>query len=249
MVETHGKNITLVAHRGLSLEYPENTKVAYKAALKENIDILEIDIHRTKDDYFVAIHDDTINRTSNGEGKIRKETLEELKKYDIGAWKDIKYSASVIQTLDEVIELIKDHPQKLLIELKDPSKYRGIEEEIVEFLHNSDLSNDRIIVQSFNHKTIKKMYKIGVEFELGVLVSKRNYWYKLPRFKKISKFAHYVNPNAALVRKRFIKKAHEYNLKVMPYTVNAPKKAKSLIDLGVDGLISDTPDTLLNEET
>lgn len=82
-------------------------------------------------------------------------------------------------------------------------------------------------------------------YELGVLISKKKYWYKLPPFKSIAAYANYVNPNYALVTEKFLKSAHQYRLSVMPYTVNEHEQAKSLQELGVDGLISDDPNEIL----
>lgn len=82
-------------------------------------------------------------------------------------------------------------------------------------------------------------------YELGVLISKKKYWYKLPPFKSIAAYANYVNPNYALVTEKFLKSAHQYRLSVMPYTVNEHEQAKSLQKLGVDGLISDNPNDIL----
>ncbi|MDN6671336.1 MAG: glycerophosphodiester phosphodiesterase, partial [Staphylococcus equorum] len=113
-IYTSDNKLILVAHRGIATYFPENTMIAFKAALISDIDILEIDIHRTLDNQLVVIHDDSIDRTSNGSGKIKDMTLAALQQFDYGITKDNKFEGETLPTLDEVIKLIQDYPQKLL---------------------------------------------------------------------------------------------------------------------------------------
>ncbi len=103
--------VMLIAHRGFSTDFPENTRAAFEPALESNIDMLEIDIHRTKDNYLVVIHDDTINRTSNGKGKVKDHSLNLLMQFDYGVTKHIKFKGQHMMTLEEVLVLIKNYPQ------------------------------------------------------------------------------------------------------------------------------------------
>lgn len=231
----------IVAHRGLPHDYPENTLIGYKQALMLHIDMLEIDIHLTKDQQLVVIHDDKINRTSNGKGQVRDYTLEELKTYDFGSYKDKKYTGELIPTLEEVLALAKQFSKKLLIEIKQPTYYPGIEDKLLELLEKYHVPKHKVIIQSFDMQSIEKIAGMNAGYELGVLLSKKQYWYRSPDFKEITKIANYANPNYQLVTKQFIRRAHEQNLKVMPYTVNKLKTAKKLIHYGVDGLIQDNP--------
>ena len=234
----------IVAHRGLPEDYPENTLIAYKHALMLHIDMLELDVHDTKDKQLVVIHDDTIDRTSNGKGKVIDYTLDELREFDFGAYRGDKFKGERIPTLDEVLDLVDHFSKKLLLEIKKPSQYPGIEEMIVEKLKERGMPKHKVILQSFDFDCVKKLAEMNLEFELGVLLSKKQYWYKLPNFKEIAKVADYANPNYALVTKRFMKHAHEEMLKVLPYTVNESKAVKKLIDVEVDGVISDIPEDI-----
>ncbi|MFQ3854110.1 glycerophosphodiester phosphodiesterase [Staphylococcus parequorum] len=244
-IYTSDNKLILVAHRGIATYFPENTMIAFKAALISNIDILEIDIHRTLDNQLVVIHDDSIDRTSNGSGKIKDMTLAALQQFDYGITKDKQFEGETLPTLDEVIKLIQDYPQKLLIELKQPQNYPEIENELIDALNAWNLPKNKVIIQSFNQKSMKKIFDMNEGYELGVLISKKKYWYKLPPFKSIAAYANYVNPNYALVTEKFLKSAHQYRLSVMPYTVNEHEQAKSLQKLGVDGLISDNQNDIL----
>ncbi|MGO2108402.1 MAG: glycerophosphodiester phosphodiesterase [Staphylococcus equorum] len=244
-IYTSDNKLILVAHRGIATYFPENTMIAFKAALVSDIDILEIDIHRTLDNQLVVIHDDSIDRTSNGSGKIKDMTLAELQQFDYGITKDKQFEGETLPTLDEVIKLIQDYPQKLLIELKQPQNYPEIENELIDALNTWNLPKNKVIIQSFNQKSMKTIFDMNEGYELGVLISKKKYWYKLPPFKSIASYANYVNPNYALVTEKFLKSSHQYRLSVMPYTVNEHEQAKSLQKLGVDGLISDNPNDIL----
>lgn len=238
------QSFQIVAHRGLPEDYPENTLIAYKHALMLHIDMLEIDVHYTKDKQLVVIHDDTIDRTSNGKGKVIDYTLDELREFDFGAYRGDKFKGERIPTLEEVLDLVDHFSKTLLLEIKKPSQYPGIEEMIVEKLKERGIPKHKVILQSFDFDCVKKLAEMNLEFELGVLLSKKQYWYKLPNFKEIAKVADYANPNYALVTKRFMKHAHEEMLKVLPYTVNESKAVKKLIDVEVDGVISDIPEDI-----
>ncbi|MBI5972743.1 glycerophosphodiester phosphodiesterase [Staphylococcus caledonicus] len=234
----------IVAHRGLSHQYPENTIEGFKAALMQHIDMLEIDVHFTKDNYLVVVHDDTIDRTSNGKGKIKDYTLEEIRKFDFGIKHSEKFANTTISTFDEVLELFNHYSKTLLIEIKVPKQYPGIEQAVLEKLEAYHVPSHKAIIQSFDANSVKRLAELRSKYKLGLLVSKKKYWYKQPNFEEIATYASYVNPNYKLVNKKFIARAHDASLKVMPYTVNMAKNVKDLIKVGVDGVISDIPDEL-----
>lgn len=235
----------IVSHRGLPNAFPENTISGYRKVMELNVDMLEIDVHLTKDQHLVVIHDETIDRTSNGKGRIADYTLSQLKTFDFGSYKDSKFKGEQIPTLDEVIELCLMFKKKLLIEIKKPNLYPGIERKLLAMLKNWGIHSSQVIIQSFDISCIEQLCELCCEYELGVLCSKRKYWYKKPNYLRISQIANYVNPNYALVSRRFVEEAHRYHLKVMSYTVNKSSIAKKLLKYGVDGLITDEPENIL----
>lgn len=240
-------DIKFIAHRGLSTKYPENTLVAFQAAMQSSrVDILEIDIHKTIDDQLVVIHDPTIDRTSNGTAKIKNNTLEELQQYDYGFWKEIKYANQKLLVLEDVLELIAQSSKGLMIEVKQPQQYLDIENILINKLQQWDINSDKIAIQSFNKKFIKTLYNMGVSYQLGVLIDRKKHWYKKPRFKKISEYASFINVHQSVVSKRFTNKAQQHNLDVYAYTVNDDYKAEKLMHYSLQGLVSDNPETLLN---
>ncbi|QLK86262.1 glycerophosphodiester phosphodiesterase family protein [Staphylococcus sp. 17KM0847] len=237
------KGFQIIAHRGLSRRYPENTKLAYQAALSQHIDMLEIDLHMTKDGVLVGIHDDTIDRTSNGKGAIKDLTLDQLRSFQFANQLDYTLGISIM-TFDEILTLCKNYSKTLLIEVKKPKIYAGIKETLIQKIKYHPFPNNRIIVQSFDQSFIKALHQEIPYIHLGVLISKRKYWLKQPLFHEIAQYADYVNPNYQLVNRKFIQRAHEHHLKVMPYTVNDIQTAKKLIQLGVDGVITDIPNEI-----
>lgn len=125
--------LQIVSHRGLPRDFPENTMVGYREVMGLNVAMLEIDVHLTKDQHFVVIHDETIDRTSDGKGRIADYTLSQLKSFDFGSYKDVAFKGERIPTLDEVLSLCLKFDKKLLIELKSPNLYPGIECKLLAF--------------------------------------------------------------------------------------------------------------------
>lgn len=120
------ENIYIAAHRGWSSHYPENTILAFQKALELEVDQLEFDLHMTRDDELILMHDHKVDRTTNGTGLVCDYTLAELKQLDAGSWKGEQFKGLQIPTFIEFMELIKDHPTMTLnVELKDYPKDRG----------------------------------------------------------------------------------------------------------------------------
>ncbi|KTT80992.1 glycerophosphodiester phosphodiesterase [Mammaliicoccus sciuri] len=228
-----------VAHRGVPSLAPENTMISFKRAIEFNIDVLEIDIHRTIDGELVVIHDPTMNRTSLEKGVISKLTYEALKKYDVGKWIGQAYIGEQIPLFQDVLKLIKDTHIKLLIEIKQPENYPNIEVDIITKIKQHDIPHNQIMIQSFNRKSIQKINILWPEIELGVLIKKKDRFISKRAIKKIGEYANYINPNYKIVTIRFVKVAHASLLKILPYTVNDKHTAQKMLAMGVDGLISD----------
>lgn len=113
-------NIFVAAHRGFSEKYPENTMLAFRKALELNVDQIETDVRCTKDSELVIMHDETVDRTTNGHGKVNEMTLDEIRSLDAGVKKSPNFSGEKVPTFHEFMELIKDHKTLTVdIELKD----------------------------------------------------------------------------------------------------------------------------------
>lgn len=118
--------ISVAAHRGNSKYFPENTLVGFRSAMDLNPDMLEIDLHMTKDGEIIMMHDHAVDRTTNGSGLVREKTLAEMKTLDAGSWKDPKFAGEQVPTFREFLEFLRDYPDVLLnVELKDYPAHSG----------------------------------------------------------------------------------------------------------------------------
>ncbi|MDV4151995.1 glycerophosphodiester phosphodiesterase [Clostridium sp. AL.422] len=230
------------AHRGASSDYPENTILALKEGIKSGASGIEIDVHKSKDNKLVVIHDEDIERTFMGRGLIKDFTLEELKSFKNRKKPFRDNEECKIPTLEEVLELVKDTNIILNIELKtDIFHYEGIEEDVVNLIKSYGIE-DKIIISSFNHESIKLVKSIS-NIKTGVL-----YYKPIKNVVEYAKSlgAYSIHPDLKLVSEELIKEAHENDLMVNIYTVNDPMHMRLLIKNGVDGAFTDYPG-LLNE--
>lgn len=230
------------AHRGASSDYPENTMLSLKEGINSGAKGLEIDVHKSKDNKLVVIHDEDIERTFMGKGLVKDFTLEELKIFKNRRKLFGDNWECHIPTLEEVLDLIKDEDILLNIELKtDIIQYPNIEEDVINLINKYKLE-EKIILSSFNHDSIKKVKSIS-NIKTGIL-------YEKP-IKDIVKYAKSlgvdaIHPDLRLVSEELLKEAQENNLMVNIFTVNNPIHMRLLIDNNVDGVFTDYPE-LLNE--
>ncbi len=169
---------TIYAHRGASGEYAEHTRAAYLQALAEGSDGLECDVHLSRDEVLVCIHDNTLDRTSNGTGEVEDHTLAELRALDFSTWKgafippELGAPSEQLLTLEELIDLARQagRPLELAIELKHPSPFgMRLEEEVLAFLmrqgwnaETSTVDNITVHFMSFNPDSTKHLLEYGV---------------------------------------------------------------------------------------
>lgn len=228
------------AHRGASFIYPENTMLAFEKALEMGCTGIETDIQRTKDGVLVLIHDEYVNRTTDGVGLVCDYTYKELKKLDAGKFKDKRYKNIKIPTLKEFLSYVKDKNIKINLEIKNSIiPYKGIEKEILFEILNTKVE-DNIIVSSFNHNSmieLKTMYpKIKIAALCEYIVS------DLEKYK-IDKFE-YIHPNYIFADKKEILKCHNKKMGVNLYTINDEKNMEKFIKYKIEGIITNCPDKL-----
>ncbi|MPQ43885.1 glycerophosphodiester phosphodiesterase [Clostridium tarantellae] len=224
------------AHRGACGDFPENTMLAFKAAIRLGATGIELDVQKTKDDKLVVIHDEDIERTFKGKGLVKDYTLEELKKFKCRKVLFENNEECVIPTLEEVLKLIKETEIYLNVELKtDEIQYINIEEDVIYLLNKYNLKN-RTIISSFNHTSLEKCKEIDNEISTALLYESAIH--NIIDYAKNLK-VDALHPALALVTEELIKKAHENNLKVNIYTVNNPKNMRALIKENADGIFTD----------
>lgn len=231
-----------IAHRGASGYAPENTLAAFDKAVEMQADYIEIDVQLSKDDLPVVIHDDTLDRTTNGTGNVSVYTLEELRSLDAGSWFDKKYAGEKIPSLNEVLEMYGEKIN-ILIELKSPELYPGVEEKVAEALakYKLDTSNN-IVIQSFNHPSVIKSAELLPEITHGVLAGENYKNVTDQQLQEFAAYAEYFNPNLKIVSSELVDNVHQAGMKISPYTIKTKAEAERIYKFGVDGLITDYPD-------
>ncbi|WP_313894223.1 glycerophosphodiester phosphodiesterase [Psychrobacillus sp.] len=157
------------AHRGSSGTHPENTIAAFEAAANLPVHGVEFDVHMTKDGELVVIHDESIDRTSNGTGFVKDMLLAELKSYDYGMWFSADFTGQTIPTLSETLHIFKDTRHHLNIELKsDIFPYEGMEQKVLQLLKEYGLEH-RVVISSFNHEMVRSFKQLAPQIETAIL--------------------------------------------------------------------------------
>ena len=231
-----------IGHRGASGYCPENTMASYYKAIEMGVDVLEVDIHLSKDGELMVHHDPTLERTTNGKGNLRDYTAAELRELDAGSWFHPDFKNEKIPLLREVLERFSSYEIGLLIEIKHPSLYPGIERKLAQELLkrplNSNIEN-KIMVHSFDMKSMRTFHELLPHIPVGVLLNRRVSDQKL---KEISEFASFANPKQTLLNPNLKTRIQSHGMKVFTWTVNNKKQMQSLKKMKLDGIISDFPD-------
>ncbi|MET7638964.1 glycerophosphodiester phosphodiesterase family protein [Streptomyces sp. NPDC005438] len=258
---THtSKAPTVVAHRGASGYAPENTLAAVDRAAALGIDWVENDVQRTKDGELVVMHDTTLERTTDVEEVFPKRapwnvsdfTAKEIARLDAGSWFGPEFRGERVPTLAQYLDRINRHHQKLLLELKSPELYPGIEKETLTALRRGGYLDeahrrDSLVVQSFNGDSVKRVHGLRPRVKTGFLGT--------PPVKELpdyAKFSDQINPKYTTATKDYVNAVHKLKgprgqrLEVMTWTVNDVATAQQVAGDGVDGIISNNPDIIQN---
>lgn len=241
--DKNADKVITVAHRGASGYAPENTMAAFEKAVEMKADYIELDVQLSKDGQLVVIHDTTVDRTTDGTGKVGSLTLEELRKLDAGSYFGPEFAGERIPTLEEVLDAFRGKTG-ILIEIKAPHLYPGIEQKVADALVERNMDkpeNGKIIVQSFDFNSLKKFHHILPDVPIGVLTSGASHLTD-PMLQEFKTFADYVNPNLAYVNKDLVNRIHALNMGIMAWTVRDQSQVGPLLEAGVDGIITDYPD-------
>ncbi len=249
--KVNSKPHIIIGHRGAGALGPENTIAAIRIGLANNVDRIEVDVHQTKDGEIVVIHDETLNRTTNGEGLIKSKTWDEIFKLDAGSKFSSEYKNERVPLLDEVIKFI-DGRAGLIIEIKGGSEcYPGIEQKIADIINDNN-ALEWCMVHSFYTGVLVKLHQIEPALKLHKLfIVKFSFlpfmvalegieYFNLEKYPYINEYSlnyHFAN-------RRIIKKLQKSGKKVNVWTVNESKDAKKLLSIGVDGIITDFPDKM-----
>jgi len=232
--------VFIIGHRGASGHAPENTLAAFKKAVALGATFIETDLQLSRDARFVAIHDDTLDRTTNGQGKVHDQTLAALRRFDAGSWFGSDYTGERIPTLEEILEFSKKNDIVFYLELK-PSGSWGGEHALIGALRESG-EVARVVVISFDHTILAGLRKIEPTLMTGVLYDGQ---LANPLTTAVDVGARQLVVRGDLVTPAMIVEARKRDLQVVCWTVNHPAHIRLLIAAGVDGIMSDYPDRLV----
>lgn len=226
------------AHRGASGHAPENTMAAFEGAVREGADGIELDVQLSRDGALVVIHDERVDRTSDGTGYVRDLSLSELMKLNFNR-NFPEYGTVRIPRLEDVLALCHTEKLFLNIELKNGIyDYPGLEEAVVKAVAEAGME-DQVIYSSFNHYSIERLSLIAPNSKRGILYSDR--WIGVPGYGKL------LGVNALhpalwhLDDEMLIQNAHDNGLSVHVWTVNEAEDMKRCRSLGADAIITNFP--------
>lgn len=227
------KKVNITGHRAFGGRYPENSLTGIQEALALDIDRIEIDVHQTKDEVVVLMHDNSINRTTTGNGRVKDYGYADLLKFKIRGTKEER-----IPTLEEVLKSIKGKTILLIEIKKGDAYYPNIEKHIIALIRQYKGEN-WCVIQSFNDEILKKTHALAPDLVLHKLLF-TPYFFNAAHYPYITEFS----INYYFLSKRFIRKIHTSNKKVNAWMVNQEGQMRTAIDMGVDGIITDYPDLL-----
>lgn len=229
----------IIAHRGASGHAPENTLAAFERAVQLGATFIEADLHLTRDARFVAIHDSTLERTTNGRGAVHDHTLAELRQLDAGKWFDREFSGEHIPTLEEILDFSLRNDVVFYLELKYDVAW-GMHHALVAALRNTE-SAARTVVISFDPTTLQAVHRLEPSLMTGLLVEDGSVDF-LSVASRIG--ARQVCPTAKLVTPELVLQAHRADLQLVAWTVDKVDEMRAMMSAGVDGIITDFPDRL-----
>jgi len=228
----------VIAHRGASAYRPENTLPAYQLAVEQQADMIEIDLHRTRDGAIVIAHDADLRHFGHV-GELADLTLAEVRELDAGHGTD---TPAQVPTLDEVLDAFGERiPFNLELKWGAGGDYPGLEAAALEAVQKRGLL-ERTLFSSFRDSILDALRRLSPEVRLAVLVDPRHAERVLERAEAVD--AEAVNPHFVLANESFIEEAHAVGMSVYPYTVDEEEHMDRLVGLGVDGLFTNRPDVM-----
>ena len=231
----------VVAHRGASGYAPENTMSSFALALEQGADAVELDVHLSRDGRVVVIHDERLERTTDGHGFVRDHTLAELKRLDAGAWLEARFAGERLPSLDEVLEWA--HGRTFVaIELKNaPLWYPDLERKVAELVERHGMA-ENVLVISFDHQALQRLRAISPRLPTGAVYACR------PADQvglAAAAGAQVLEPHWSYVTPEDVAAAHAAGLRVSTWATSDPDVLRTLIRAGVDGIATNHPDVLV----
>lgn len=245
--------VATIAHRGAMGHAPENTMAAFELGVEMGSDLVEADVQRSKDGVLVLVHDTTLARTTDVEEvfpdrapwRVGDFTYAEMQQLDAGSWFSEEYAGEPIPTMAEMVQQLRRGRAGILMEVKSPALYPGIEQQVADELASfpgyltSAVRSERLVVQSFDWASMARYHDIQPSVPVGLLG--RPAESLLP---ELSTWADQINPSFRSFDAAYVDAVHDAGMEVHTYTVNERADMHLVLDRGVDGVITNFPDVL-----
>jgi len=233
------KKVKVIAHRGFSGKFPENTVLAFREAVKIGSDSIEMDVKSTKDGSLVILHDETVDRTTNGKGKIRDLTLIEAEGLDAGSWLDPVLKSIKIPTLEEALDSIPSDIELNLHMLPAPEIF----EKTVKLLKNTGrIDNSYLAVDASQIPLARRLHRKIRICNMRYQSNPEEYVEETRRFK--CPILQFFSPSYK-VTKELVDRAHSYGIYVNVFFADTEEEMRRLIEIGTDAILTNRPDLLI----
>jgi len=226
---------------------PENTMTSFELACQMGSDFVECDVHLSRDQEVVVMHDERVERTTNGAGLIKDLKVSQLKRLDAGSWFSKKFKGEKVPTLMEVLSWIRHktstnrYQMGLCIEIKnDPVRYLNLVEKIAELIEKNEMVS-RTVVISYDHGAVKRLKNLLPKIATGILYREP---LEDPLNQAAAMKADALFPRNTLVTSSLIKKAHQKGFAVASWVINDPIEMEKFIAYGIDAMATNFPDRL-----
>ncbi|MFS0655032.1 glycerophosphodiester phosphodiesterase [Bacillus sp. 179-C3.3 HS] len=229
----------IIAHRGSSSVAPENTIAAFDLAVQQGADYIELDVQLTMDQQVVVIHDETVDRTTNGNGLVKRYSLNQLKKLDAGSWFDPQYANERIPTLQEILERYSQRIG-ILIEIKHPKRQIGIEKQVVDIVKRFSYSR-HIMVQSFDGNALKRIKADHPSLRTAYIIKPSILKLAKRKLALYSRFSDCLNMKKTMINRFWIDRIHSFGMDVFIWTIKNRKTAEWIKRYPIDGVVTDFP--------
>lgn len=231
-----------IAHRGLCARYPENTLAAFKGAVDAGARMIELDVSLSRDRQLVVIHDDTVDRTTNGRGAVMTLTMEQLGRLDAGSWFDPQFAGERLPTLFQVLDAAKG---RLLVNIEikpeavDPeSPADAVERQVLALVHDKQMVDD-VLVSSFDWRVLATLRRLDATIAIGLLTEVPADDHLLAWIERVKAFS--WHPDYRVLTRSQVNTLHGLGARVFPYAVNGRIDTQAMLAMGVDGMIVDDP--------
>ena len=243
----NGDGFWVIAHRGVSGSYPENTLSAFQAAIDIRAEMVELDVSISEDGIPVVVHDKTVDRTTDFEGDVQSFSVKELKKMEVGAWFSEEFRGEEFPTLREPLYLMKGQiPLNIEIKTEAVSDVinGGIVDKALQIVKELDMSS-WVIFSSFDYRVMEHLNALDVQMPKALLYETSQSGELMPS-ELVKKYQVDVfNCSYRQLSQEWIADLQAHQIPYLVYTVNDPELMKELIEKGVSGMFTDFPQELL----